>query len=93
MAKLTRFEKSQKAHYSLHFKHIANSIGNPYADFKADYHNDVVTIQRHAKKIIPRSERKILYKYNKQRVFASKEKPVKSSTYLGIFKKYNVNSY
>ena len=51
MAKLTRFEKSQKAHYSLHLKHIANSIGNPYADFKADYHNDVATIQRHAKKL------------------------------------------
>jgi hypothetical protein len=93
--KKSRFEKSQEAHYKLHWKHINKSIGNPRAEVKANYHNDVVTIQRKANRIIPKRERKILFKYNHQNVFPGKrnETKVKRNTYLGIFKKYGVDSY
>ena len=93
MTKLSRFERSQRAHYSLHFKHQMRSIGNPRSEVKADYHYDVSTIQRKAGKILPRNERKILYKYNLQRVFPAKKNIIKRSSYLGVFKKYNVGSY
>ena len=95
MAKLTKLQRSQNAHNKLHWKHINESIGNPRAEVKSDYHYDVLTIQRKANRIIPKKERKILYKYNHQRVFPSKRPgtKVKRNTYLGIFKKYGVDSY
>ena len=94
MSKLTKFEKSQRAHNKLHWKHINNSIGNPKAEVKANYHLDVVTLQRKAGKILPLKERKLLYKYNKQDILGSSSKnPVKRKDYLDIFKKYKVDSY
>ena len=91
----TKFEKSQEAHYKLHWKHIRDSIANPRAEVKANYHSDVVTIQRTANRIIPKRERKILFKYNHQNVFPNKRNKtkVKKNTYLSIFKKYGVDSY
>lgn len=94
MAKLSKFERSQKAHNKLHWKYINKSIGNPKAELKSQYHLDVVTIQRKAGKILPLEERRIIYKYNKQNIMGTTtKKPVKAKTFLDIFRKYGVESY
>ena len=88
--KKARFNRSQKMHNRLHFKFFSKSIGNPHNELKADYHHEVAVLQRHANKILPKSERKIIYGYNKQAVFGGKDK-VKRSDYLAIFRKYKVD--
>lgn len=90
--KITRFQRSQNAHKASFWKHNTSSIGNRTSELKADYHYDVMTIQRHTNKILPKKERKVLYNYKKQNIFGTKEK-VKLNDYLSIFRKYNVNSY
>ena len=92
MAKLTRFERSQKAHSKYFWKHNTSSIGNPRSELKSEYHFDVLTLQRHANKVLPKKERKIIYNYKKQKIFGTKTK-VKPNEYLSVFRKYNVNSF
>jgi len=92
MSKLTKLERSNKAHTRLFNKHIC-TLGSIRSKVKAQYHVEVLACQRAAKKILPRNEKRLLYKYNQQKVYGSgKGKSVSSKDYLGIFKKYNVKS-
>ena len=92
MAKLTRFERSQIAHSKYFWKYNASSIGNPHSRLKSVYHFDVLTLQGHANKVLPKKERKIVWNYNKQNIFGTKTK-VKGNDYFSVFRKYNVNSF
>ena len=91
MPKTTKLERSNKAHTRLFNKHII-TFGS-LSEVKAQYHVEVLACQRAAKKVLPRNEKRLLYKYNQQKVYGSgKGKSVSSKDYLGIFKKYNVKS-
>ena len=67
MVKLTKFQRSQKAHTRL-FDKSNVKFGSFADDIRADYHSIVLQLQDHSKKIIPKKERKTLYAYSHEKV-------------------------
>ena len=88
--RLTRLQKSQKAHSRLHAL-WCTIFGDHEADVKEDYHWTILSLQDKSKRVIPRKERKILFDYLHQSKFglSSGEKEVGRSEYLKIVRKYN----
>lgn len=89
--KFSKVEKSNCAHNRLFNKHIVRS--GPESSVKSNYHRDVLAIQRKTGKVLSRTERRLLYKYNHEREFPSKGKPVSSKSYFNLFRKNGVRRY
>ncbi len=90
MKKMSRFERSNNAHRRLFNKHIV-VFGNLDSEIKANYHTSVLALQRGSQKILSRKEKQVVYKYERERIYGSKGKN-SASSYLALFKKYNVKS-
>ena len=67
MAKLTRFERSQNAHFNLRMKH-ANTPGKK-GDVLHRYHNNILNIQKARKRILSKNERQKVFATVRKRVY------------------------
>lgn len=90
MPKISKIERSNKAHIRLFNKYITR-FGSFHSNVKAQYHIDVLSCQRASNKVLSKADKKILYEYNLQRVFGTDKAP-SSRDYLGVFKKYHAKS-
>ena len=67
MAKLTRFQRSQNAHFDLRMKH-ADTPGKK-GDVLHRYHNNILNIQKAKKRILSKSERRKIFATVRNRVY------------------------
>ena len=89
--KLSKVERSNRAHDRLFTKHIC-AFGHDN-EVRANYHRDVLAIQRKSGKILSLKDRQTLYRYNNDRIYPSKGKPVSRKAYLDLFRKNGVTHY
>ena len=80
MAKLTRFERSQNAHFNLRMKH-ADTPGKK-GEIKYTYHNKILARQKALGRVMTRRERKM--EYDSISSFFNKKK----STYAQVSNEY-----
>ena len=90
--KFTKVERSNRAHNRLFNKHIV-IFGSHDSTVKANYHRDVLAIQRKTGSVLSRKDRQLLYRYNRERLFDFKGKPVSSKSYLDLFRKNGVRHH
>ena len=67
MAKLTRFQRSQNAHFNLRMKH-ANTPGKK-GDVLHRYHNNILNMQKAKKRILSKNERRRVFTTVRNRVY------------------------
>ena len=67
MAKLTRFQRSQNAHFNLRMKH-AQTPGKK-GDVLHRYHNNILNMQKAKKRILSKNERRRVFTIVRNRVF------------------------
>ena len=84
MAKLTRLERSQKAHSRLKTKHVYTP--GIKGDILIRYHNNILNIQSAKKRVISKAERREVYNKVSERYTAKKAKNAK--TYAHISNEY-----
>ena len=84
MAKLTRLQRSQKAHQRLKTKHVYTP--GIKGDILMRYHNNILNIQNAKKRVITKSERRDVYNKVSERYTAKKAKYAK--TYAQISNEY-----
>ena len=72
MAKLTRLQRSQKAHDRLKTKHIYTP--GVKGDILIRYHNNILNIQDAKKRVISKAERRAVYNKVNERYMAKKAK-------------------
>ena len=69
MAKLTRFQRSQRAHKLLAKKHGKTAASNAISWLRHGYHNDVFNKQSIEKRILTNEEKKRIYRNNEYYAF------------------------
>ena len=67
MAKLTRFQRSQNAHFNLRMKH-AHTPGKK-GDVLHRYHNNILNMQKAKKRILSKNERRRVFTTVRNRVY------------------------
>lgn len=67
MAKLTRFQRSQNAHFDLRKKH-ADTPGKR-GDVLHRYHNNILNMQKAKKRVLTKNERRKVFATVRKRVY------------------------
>lgn len=67
MSKLTKFQRSQNAHFNLRMRH-SNTPGKK-GEVLHRYHNNILNMQKAKKRILSKNEKQEVFKKVNERVF------------------------
>ena len=89
MSKLSKLERSNRAHYRLFHKHIV--IFSRDSSLKADYHDLVARLQSQSGKVMTKKDRKTIYDHEYDRVYGQYPKGSKTTrkAWTDVVRKYS----
>lgn len=88
--KLSKFERSQKAHTRLFDKYIVR-FGSFDSNIKADYHSTVLVLQRQSKRVLSRRDKSIIYSHCYEKVMGNNPSgsTYTRKDYLDVLRRYD----